>query len=68
VIDLGTYKTAGSKTFHCHFDPDKQVAVALGPLPDLAIALEVVAQDETEAKEKLKQEIGIGVFAEPVKI
>ena len=68
MTDFGIYKTTNSKTFHCHFHPDKHVAFALGPLPDLAVALEVVAQDETEAKEKLKQEIGTGVFADPIRI
>ena len=68
MIDIGTYKTTNSKTFHCHFHPDKHAAFALGPLPDLTVAYEVKAQDKTEAKEKLKQELGTGVFVEPTAI
>jgi hypothetical protein len=61
--DIGIYKTTNSKTFNCHFDLDKQIAIALGPLPDLKITHKVEAQDKVQAIEKLRQEIGQGVFA-----
>jgi hypothetical protein len=66
MADLGIYKTTYSKTFHLHFNREKQVAFAFGPLPDLTINHEVKAKDEKEAIEKLKQDIGPGVFANPM--
>jgi hypothetical protein len=60
--DLGVYKTFSSKTYRCHFDGDKNIAFARGPLPDLTIAYQVSAEDENEATEKLSREIGMGVF------
>jgi hypothetical protein len=65
-MDLGVYKTANSRTFHCHFNADKQIAFAFGPLPDLKINYTVEVQDESEARQKLSQEIGAGVFVDPV--
>jgi hypothetical protein len=65
MIALGWYKTFFSQTYRCHFDPDDQVAFARGPLPDLKMAYRVSVNDEKEAVEKLKQEIGVGVLVRP---
>jgi hypothetical protein len=62
MIDLGWYKTAFSQTYRCHFDPDRRIAIARGPLPALTTAYQISVDDENEAVEKLKQEIGEGVF------
>jgi hypothetical protein len=65
-MDLGIYKTTNSRTFHCHFDAGKQIAFAFGPLPDMKIKYKVEAQDESEGRQKLGQEIGAGVYVDPV--
>lgn len=67
MIDMGCYKTFYSQTFRCHFDPDNQIALARGPLPDLTTAYEVEAEDEKKAAAKLAREIGMGVFTGPVR-
>jgi hypothetical protein len=66
MIDLGWYKTFFSQTYRCHFDPDNQVLFARGPLPALTAAYKMSVNDENEAVEKLKQEIGVGVLVKPV--
>jgi len=67
MIDLGWYKTFFSQTFRCHFDPEKRVALARGPLPGLAAACTIAVEGEKEAAAKLAGEIGKGVFIKPIK-
>jgi hypothetical protein len=62
MIDMGYYKTFGAQTFRCHFDPENQVVLARGPLPDLKIVHQVEAADAEEGAQKLSREIGKGVF------
>jgi hypothetical protein len=65
MIDLGWYKTFFSETYRCHFGPDSRIVIARGPLPKLTKAYKMAVNDENEAKEKLKQEIGVGVLVRP---
>ena len=60
--DLGHYKTIAAKTYRCHFNPLKNLAFAIGPLPCLSIFFEIKADNKQEAKEKLAQAIGRGIF------
>lgn len=60
--DLGHYKTSAAKTYRCHFNPLKNLAFAMGPLPGLFISFEIKAGNRQEAKEKLAQAIGRGIF------
>jgi hypothetical protein len=62
MIDLGWYKTAFSQTYRWHFDSDRRIAIARGPLPALTTAYSIPVDDEDEAVAKLKQETGEGVF------
>ena len=65
MIDMGWYKISFSQTYRCHFDPDNQEAFARGPLPALTTAYNISVNDENEAVEKLKQDIGVGVLVRP---
>ncbi len=65
MIDLGWYKTFFSQTYRCHFDPASQIVIARGPLPVLTTSYKMSVNDENEAVEKLKQEIGVGVLVKP---
>ena len=60
--DLGHYKTSAAKTYRCHFNSLKNLAFAMGPLPDLSVSFEIKAENAQEAKEKLAQAIGRGIF------
>lgn len=60
--DLGHYKTTMAKTYHCHFDDNKRIALAMGPLPDLTVSFRVEAENEQDAAKKLAQAMGNGVF------
>jgi hypothetical protein len=60
--DLGHYKTTDAATYHCHFDPNKKTAVAMGPLPGLRVSFTVEAENEQEGANKLASAIGRGVF------
>jgi hypothetical protein len=60
--DLGVYKTYHSESFRCHFDNDRKVAFARGPLPELTTSVKITAENEKEAAEKLREEMGMGVF------
>ena len=60
--DLSHYKTSAAKTYRCHFDPLKNLAFAMGPLPDLTISFKIKAENTQEAMEKLAQAIGRGIF------
>jgi hypothetical protein len=62
--DLGVYKTVKQETYRCHFDPEANAALALGPLPSVGEAFRVDAQSEGEAKQKLAAEIGNGIMVE----
>lgn len=62
--DLGVYKTVKQETYRCHFDPETQAALALGPLPEVSEAFRIDAQNEEEAKQKLAAEIGNGIMVE----
>ena len=62
--DLGHYKTSAAKTFRCHFNSLKKSAFAMGPLPDLCISFEIKADNRQEAKEKLAQANGRGIFTQ----
>jgi hypothetical protein len=60
--DLGHYKTTMSETYHCHFDDNKRIALAMGPLPALKVSFRVEAENEQDAAKKLAQEMGNGVY------
>jgi hypothetical protein len=45
MIDLGWYKTAFSQTYRWHFDPDRRIAIARGPLPALTTAYSIAVDD-----------------------
>jgi hypothetical protein len=62
--NLGHYKTTASKTYHCHFDDNKRIALAMGPLPGLTISFRAEAENEQDAVKKLAQTIGNGVFTD----
>lgn len=60
--DLGHYKKTTSKTYHCHFDDNKKIALPIGPLPELTVYSRVEADNERDAARKLAQKTGNGVF------
>jgi len=69
MIELGIYQTLDGKEYDCHFLPEGKVAQAIGPLPEgdqigsRGVALEVSAETEQEAKQKLAEAIGPGHWA-----
>jgi hypothetical protein len=50
--------TTRAKTFHCHFDDKKGIALAMGPLPDLTVSFRIEAENEKDAAKKLAHAIG----------
>jgi len=68
MIDLGIYQTTSGKEYDCHFRPDEKIAHAVGPLPEpgqvgsRGVAFEVRAESEQEAKQKLTEKIGPGIW------
>jgi hypothetical protein len=62
--ELGVYKTVKQETYRCHFDDENNRALALGPLPSVNEAYRVDAESETEAAEKLAEQMGDGVMVD----
>ncbi len=66
--EIGIFKTGEFRDFSIHFDAERQLAMARGPLPNLNEAAKVEAASEEEAMEKLEKELGHGVLAKPARI
>lgn len=68
-VKLGTYVTNEGLEYDCEFIPVEKIAIAIGPLPRSSencgcrkADYEVIAKTKEEAREALKESIGVGYF------
>jgi hypothetical protein len=63
---LGVYTTVDGNMYDLHYFEEDELAQAVGPLPkrsgSAGVAVELIAESEEDAREKLIEALGPGTF------